>query len=348
MAPPARRPVAARRQPDDVRRPGAGPGRPSTRVADDRADHLVAEGLGLDVEAQQPGAAGRARRRASGPRRQRASSTRRAIGVVGRGARARGGRRPGSRARRAAASAAADHRPRGRAGAGTCQATGREQRVGDGATRGPGSGSGAPVAERRASNPSGATLGPTATTDRAAREHGVRPTLRQRRSASTPASHVDVDDLAPGVHAGVGAPRAGRASTRLADDRGEGLGQRAGDGRAGRAGRRSRGSPRRRRRRQAQADGARPGPRRRSDAAASAVGRLGAVDGSDRRPDPGAGPGGGVRSGSNRVKRARCAPSARCRPGAGRASGSGCSHRGGPRSAARSRRTACGPCPCRG
>ena len=46
------------------------------------------------------------------------------------------------------------------------------------------------------------------------------------------------------------------------------------------------------------------------------------------------------------VKPARCAPWARCRPVVGRASRCGCSRRAGRRSAARSPRTACGPCPC--
>ena len=45
-----------------------------------------------------------------------------------------------------------------------------------------------------------------------------------------------------------------------------------------------------------------------------------------------AAPGAAVRSGSNRVKPARCAPWARCRPGGARASGCGCSRRAGPSS----------------
>ena len=124
---------------------------------------------------------------------------------------------------------------------------------------------------------------------------------------------------------------------------------------ADRVGRRSPGIPPRRRRSSAAgARGHRAGPRRRAGARRSWT-VLRRRRRSEPRPsirldvDPTpAASGAAVRSGSNRVKPVRCAPWARCRPGGGRASGCGCSRRVGPCTAGRSRRRACGPCPCPG
>ncbi len=231
-----------------------------------------------------PGPAPERRRR--GPDRrpsrvQRASSTRRGW-VVGRRCPGPAGRRPGSRAPRAGRRPPPPW-PAGRAG----RPRARPGRASSGSGTG---GVDHQVAVAPGAWPSGGRRtrpGPTS----ASRTTMAGPSwllhdftrAAGSRPADAAAGHVEVDHLAEGVHPGVGAAGAGRASTGGAGRPGQGLGQGPGHGALARAGRRSRGSP--------PVVGHRQPP---PDRTASVLGAPGA--------------------GGTRLTPVRCGPWGRCRP----------------------------------
>ena len=207
----------------------------------------------------------------------RASShARRARGRTTRSrARRRTGRTPAAAPRRSSGSGTAT-----RARRGTGRATGRlSDRVAVAAATAPSGGRRSPAAPSSASRTT--ISGPSiAFSDRCSR---LEVEVGRRR-------RVEVHDLAPGVHPGVGAP-AHVSSTGWREHLLERVGQRALDRAHARAARRTRGSRCRRRRPSSRTRSQRP-------ARSRVAGRPGR---------------------SSVTRRARCAPWARCRPGGGRA-----------------------------